>query len=168
MILPLRPASVVELLVYVWAACKYLVFTVQGPGTPVCFLLLPWIFFFVLYECIALPSVFELLSYLKLLCKVFLFLFFFVLLTEEFRFPVHAWVCRYYTYVRVFVNVHTMRFAILLHRQAFMYIHVHVLRGFQTYILLFSNLFSSASFFFGFCFAFYCCNCIAVSVHVCL
>lgn len=73
--------------------------------------------------------------------------FFFVLLTEEFRFPVHAWVCRYYTYVRVFVNVHTMRFAILLHRQAFMYIHVHVLRGFQTYILLFSNLFSSASFF---------------------
>lgn len=96
-----------------------------------------------------------------------MFLFFFVLLTEEFRFPVHAWVCRYYTYVRVFVNVHTMRFAILLHRQAFMYIHVHVLRGFQTYILLFSNLFSSAS-FFCFCFASYCCNCIAVSVYVCL
>lgn len=144
--------SVVELLVYVWAACKYLVFTVQGPGTPVsvsfCCPGFSFLFFMNASLCLLFLNFFHIWSYCA---RFFLFLFFFFILrTEEFRFPVHAWVCRYYRYVRVFVNVHTMRFAILLHRQAFMYIHVHVLRGFQTYILLFSNLFSSASFFFVF------------------
>lgn len=63
-----------------------------------------------------------------------------------------------------------MRFAILLHRQAFMYIHVHVLRGFQTYILLFlcSLIYSVPLLFLCFCFASYCCTCVAVSVCVCL
>lgn len=63
-------------------------------------------FFVLLYECIALLSVFEQLLYSKSLCKVFclppcLLSIFFTLPSEEFRFPVHAWVCRYYTYVRV-------------------------------------------------------------------
>lgn len=70
--------------------------------------------------------------------------------SEEFCFHVLAWACRYYTYVRVLSMYIQWDSRFCCSRQALMYIHVHVLRGFPTYILLFScSLIYSVPFFFA-------------------
>lgn len=169
--------SLVELLVYVWAACKYFVFTVQGPGTTVSVsfcCLCSFLFFVLLYECIALPSVFEQLLYSKSLCEVFflppcLLSIFFTPPSEEFRFPVHAWVCRYYTYVRVssmYIQWDSQFCCIDKHLCTYMCM---CSGGFRLILLfLCSLIYSVPLLFLCFCFASYCCTCVAVSVCVCL
>lgn len=95
-----KPMSFVEL-VFLWAACKYLSFYCAGTrNNCFSFLLLPLLFFpfVLLYGCIALPSVSE----ITVLGFLFTEEHFSTPPSEEYCFPAHAWVCRYYTYVRVF------------------------------------------------------------------
>lgn len=79
--------SVVELLVYVWAACKYLVFTVQGPGTPVsvsfCCPGFSFLFFMNASLCLLFLNFFHIWSYCA---RFFLFLFFSSCLLRNFVF----------------------------------------------------------------------------------